>query len=122
MFGLAVLYAGNRNRATAHTDMNRHSSRSHAILQLWLEQRPKAASSATTGTTAGNAAAADGVVVRSKMNFVDLAGSERWGRAHTAAEEKTLISELTSINNSLSALALVVSALADKTARHVPYR
>lgn len=113
------LHAGNCNRATAHTDMNRHSSRSHAILQLWLEQRPSASSINSTGSV-GNSGG--GVVVRSKMNFVDLAGSERWGRAHNEADGKTLINELTSINNSLSALALVVGALTDKTARHIPYR
>lgn len=103
--------AGNSNRATAHTDMNHHSSRSHAILQLWLEQRPSSQDSKAAG-----------VVVRSKMNFVDLAGSERWGKAHTEAEGRTLINELTSINNSLSALAMVVSALTDKAAKHIPYR
>jgi hypothetical protein len=61
------------------TDRNQHSSRSDAILQFWLEQRPAAA-----------AAAADSTVVRSKLNFVDLAGSERWGKAHTEAEGRTL--------------------------------
>ena len=96
--------------------MNRHSSRSHAILQLWLEQRPTAAACGSQDSKAA------GIVVRSKMNFVDLAGSERWGKAHTEAEGRTLINELTSINNSLSALAMVVSALTDKTAKHVPYR
>lgn len=113
-----LLHAGNNNRATAHTDMNRHSSRSHAILQLWLEQRPSA-DTAAENSRPGTAA---DVVVRSKMNFVDLAGSERWGKAHTESETRTLINELTSINNSLSALALVVAALTDKTAKHVPYR
>lgn len=58
------------------TDRNQHSSRSHAILQFWLEQRPPA----------GAAAARDSTLVRSKLNFVDLAGSERWGKVHTEAE------------------------------------
>ncbi|KAF6249472.1 P-loop containing nucleoside triphosphate hydrolase protein [Scenedesmus sp. NREL 46B-D3] len=95
---LQLVAAGNRNRATAHTDRNQNSSRSHAILQFWLEQRPAAAD-----------AAAGGTVTRSKLNFVDLAGSER-------------VSQLTSINNSLSALAHVVAALTDRSAKHVPYR
>ncbi|WIA34216.1 hypothetical protein OEZ86_012569 [Tetradesmus obliquus] len=107
---LQLVAAGNCNRATAHTDRNQHSSRSHAILQFWLEQRPPA----------GAAAARDSTVVRSKLNFVDLAGSERWGKAHTEAEGGKL--ELTSINNSLSALAQVVAALTDRSAKHVPYR
>jgi hypothetical protein len=60
------------------TGRNQHSSRSHAILQFWLEQQPAAA------------AAADSTVVRSKLDFVDLAGSERWGKAHTEALGSTL--------------------------------
>eukprot|EP00798_Chlamydomonas_sp_ICE-L_P023429 gene23429-30712_t len=47
-----------------HTDMNMSSSRSHAILQLVVEQWPGG----------GN----EGRLIRSKLNFVDLAGSERW--------------------------------------------
>ncbi|WIA14049.1 hypothetical protein OEZ85_002603 [Tetradesmus obliquus] len=111
---LQLVAAGNCNRATAHTDRNQHSSRSHAILQFWLEQRPPA----------GAAAARDSTVVRSKLNFVDLTGSERWGKAHTEAEggKSCDVSELTSINNSLSALAQVVAALTDRSAKHVPYR
>jgi hypothetical protein len=68
------------NSWSTTTDRNQNSSRSHAILQFWLEQRPAAASSA----------AADSTVVRSKLNFVDLAGSERWGKAHTESESKAL--------------------------------
>jgi hypothetical protein len=52
--------AGNRNRAVRHTEMNQASSRSHAILQLVLEQWPNGG--------------ADGTCLRSKLNFVDLAG------------------------------------------------
>ena len=44
--------------------MNQSSSRSHAILQLVLEQWPGGGK--------------EGRCVRSKLNFVDLAGSERW--------------------------------------------
>ncbi len=49
-----------------HTEMNTESSRSHAILQLVVEQRPEGGR--------------DGRVIRSKLNFVDLAGSERWNK------------------------------------------
>jgi hypothetical protein len=42
---LAVVRAGNRHRSVRHTDMNQHSSRSHAILQLVIEQRACASSS-----------------------------------------------------------------------------
>eukprot|EP00798_Chlamydomonas_sp_ICE-L_P019881 gene19881-26583_t len=61
---LQLIAKGNKNRAVRHTEMNQSSSRSHAILQLVIEQWP------------GGGAA--GKMIRSKINFVDLAGSERW--------------------------------------------
>lgn len=114
-----LIAKGNRNRAVRHTEMNQASSRSHAILQLVVEQWPHGG--------------ADGTVIRSKLNFVDLAGSERWSMAAAAepwlaagsgqpdfmGEER--ISELTAINGSLSALGSVVAALTERRP-HVPYR
>ncbi|GFR49188.1 hypothetical protein Agub_g11212 [Astrephomene gubernaculifera] len=118
-----LIAKGNRNRAVRHTEMNQASSRSHAILQLVIEQWPHGG--------------ADGTVIRSKLNFVDLAGSERWNTAAGAwgwegggggggggqegmmGEER--ISEMTAINGSLSALGSVVAALTERRS-HVPYR
>lgn len=74
--GTRCCLTGNKNRAVRHTDMNIHSSRSHAMLQLWLEQRP--------------AAGDDGPVVRSKLNFVDLAGSERWSKRHATTDNRAM--------------------------------
>ncbi len=51
--------------------MNQASSRSHAILQIVIEQWPNGG--------------ADGTCLRSKLNFVDLAGSERWNKDMAAA-------------------------------------
>ena len=64
---LGLIRRGAENRAVRHTDMNTHSSRSHALLQLRLELRPR-----------GDMAR----VTRAKVNFVDLAGSERWKVGH----------------------------------------
>ncbi|GLC49371.1 hypothetical protein PLESTB_000212300 [Pleodorina starrii] len=111
-----LIAKGNRNRAVRHTEMNQASSRSHAILQLVIEQWPNGG--------------ADGTVLRSKLNFVDLAGSERWNTAAGAAagwdggpdlygDER--VNEMTSINGSLSALGSVVAALTERRT-HVPYR
>ncbi len=94
--------------------MNQASSRSHAILQLVIEQWPNG------GT--------DGTVLRSKLNFVDLAGSERWnvaagsgwdGGPDLYGDER--VNEMTAINGSLSALGSVVAALTERRG-HVPYR
>ncbi|KAG2443483.1 hypothetical protein HXX76_001836 [Chlamydomonas incerta] len=108
-----LIAKGNRNRAVRHTEMNQASSRSHAILQLVVEQWPNGG--------------ADGTVIRSKLNFVDLAGSERWntnasgwdGTPDLMGGER--ISEMTAINGSLSALGSVVAALTERRP-HVPYR
>ena len=99
------LLTGNRNRAVRHTEVNMNSSRSHAILQIVVEQWPD-----------GGAA---GTVVRSKLNFVDLAGSERWNKQ--ADMHGARVNELTAINSSLSALATVVAALTEGS-KHIPYR
>ena len=61
---LSLLWKGAQNRAVAATDMNEHSSRSHTVLQVAIEQRPlvPAASSSTDAP----------VATRSKLNLVDL--------------------------------------------------
>ena len=66
---LALVRRALRGRAVRQTDMNSRSSRSHAVLQLLLEQAPSAS---TPGGTKKNSLA-----VRARLNLVDLAGSER---------------------------------------------
>ncbi|KAK9803373.1 hypothetical protein WJX72_000380 [[Myrmecia] bisecta] len=103
---LDVVRKGDQHRAVRHTEMNQHSSRSHTILQVILEQRVANESGLC--------------LLRSKLNFVDLAGSERWNAHHELTDER--ISEMTSINQSLSALITVVGKLAEEGTTHVPYR
>eukprot|EP00873_Tetraselmis_striata_P027162 jgi/Tetstr1/447426/TSEL_003686.t1 len=106
---MLLLRAGNRLRAVRHTNMNQHSSRSHAIVQITLQRSH------------------GGRTVQSKMNLVDLAGSERWDIHDTSAAR---VAEMTSINQGLSALASVVASLQRGQSRtgkqgapaHVPYR
>lgn len=100
---------GNKNRAVRHTELNQHSSRSHTILQLVIEQR----------CSCVDVEDQSGDVVRSKINFVDLAGSERWNINHELSDER--INEMNFINSSLSSLVCVVSALTE-SAQHIPYR
>lgn len=112
---LALVRRALRGRHVRQTDMNARSSRSHAVLQVLLEQAPSA------GAT-GAAAAAK--AVRAKLNLVDLAGSER--APMNAAGTPDLTSahkrEMGHINKSLSALANCIAALSEKSRAHVPYR
>jgi hypothetical protein len=66
---LSLVRKANINRAVRHTAMNTHSSRSHGILQLAVEQKDA------------------GKIVKSKLSLVDLAGSERWDEKDTSAGE-----------------------------------
>ena len=71
---LDVLRTGSANRATASTDMNQHSSRSHAVLALHIERRQH--------TDIGSA----GTRFVSRVNLVDLAGSEDVSRSLVAGD------------------------------------
>eukprot|EP01051_Picozoa_sp_SAG22_P002899 SAG22_NODE_135_length_18211_cov_560.916519_6_plen_869_part_00 len=92
---------GDKGRATASTNMNETSSRSHSVFVLTVKQK------LPNGTTKGG-----------KLNFIDLAGSEKI--AKTGASGDTL-EEAKKINQSLSALGMVIKALADGKP-HIPYR
>ena len=65
-----------------------------------------------------------GITIRSKIRIVDLAGSEKYTiKKDLPPVEKNLkVSELTSINSSLSALGQCISALSDIGRKHIPYR
>ena len=102
-----VLTKGRQNRAVGATNMNEHSSRSHAIFMITIEHSEK--------DTAGIEHIRVG-----KLNLVDLAGSERLVKAQTVGKRQK---EGITINLSLSALSNVISALVDGRARrHIPYR
>ncbi|ETO60298.1 hypothetical protein F444_21506 [Phytophthora nicotianae P1976] len=117
---LALMERGNANRAVSSTQMNAHSSRSHAILILRVERKefaPPASNDALRSTT-------QPVIRLSNLYLVDLAGSERVKKARVYGRH---ISELKSINLSLSALGNCISALSkqsqqNQTSYHVPYR
>ena len=59
-------------------------------------------------------------LLKSKLNFVDLAGSERWSEHGEMTHAR--ISEMTSINQSLSNLVTVVARLTEGKPSHIPYR
>ncbi|KAH8854535.1 Kinesin-like protein isoform 2 [Schistosoma japonicum] len=103
---LKVMTIGYQNRAVGATNMNEHSSRSHAIFIITVE-------CCRTGT--------DGKkhIRVGKLNLVDLAGSERQSKTLSEGER---LKEATKINLSLSTLGNVISALVDGKSTHIPYR
>ncbi|XP_030218654.1 kinesin-like protein KIF3B [Gadus morhua] len=101
-----VMILGNQNRSVGSTNMNEHSSRSHAIFVITVE-------CSELGVDGENH------IRVGKLNLVDLAGSER--QAKTGAQGERL-KEATKINLSLSALGNVISALVDGRSSHIPYR
>lgn len=101
-----VMNVGNQNRSVGATNMNEHSSRSHAIFMITVE-------CSELGLDGENH------IRVGKLNLVDLAGSER--QTKTGAQGERL-KEATKINLSLSALGNVISALVDGKSTHIPYR
>ena len=100
---LNLLELGSANRAQAATNMNEHSSRSHSIFILTINQTNKKEGFSKTG----------------KLYLVDLAGSEKISK--TGATGHTL-EEAKIINKSLTTLGRVINNLTDGKSSHVPYR
>jgi len=98
---MELLKKGNGNRATAATDMNQHSSRSHMVLIVDVYSG--------IGESQQN---------KGTLFLVDLAGSERVRKSKVEGDQ---LKEAGFINKSLSALGNVMEAL-DRKASHVPYR
>jgi kinesin family member 5 len=98
-----ALHIGQRSRATASTNMNLESSRSHSIFVVTIKQKDTSSGTEKVGT----------------LYLVDLAGSEKVGK--TGASGQTL-EEAKKINKSLSALGMVINSLTDGKSSHIPYR
>ncbi|CAM4698808.1 hypothetical protein PO909_009133 [Leuciscus waleckii] len=97
-----ILAIARKNRITFGTQMNEHSSRSHALLTVTVLGTDLASGAKTTG----------------KLNLVDLAGSERVWKSGAEGER---LKEAQNINRSLLALGDVIQALkAHQT--HIPFR
>merc|ERR1712072_1424651 len=77
----ALLEGGQRNRSTASTDMNHHSSRSHLLVQIY-----------------GTMTTSSGKTTNSVITLVDLAGSERLAKSGVTGDRAK---EAICINKSL---------------------
>lgn len=102
------VHKGNARRTMASTSMNQFSSRSHAIIQLTLDQKNKAKDTLEE-------------IISSKLSLVDLAGSER---AASSENKGIRMTEGAKINRSLLALGNCINILSDpnKGGSFVPYR
>lgn len=99
---LNIMAQGNKNRTIGKTNMNEHSSRSHAIFMIKIEMCDLDTNKVKVG----------------KLNLIDLAGSERQSKTGATGER---LKEASKINRALSSLGNVISALAENSP-HIPYR
>lgn len=97
-----VIEDGKSNRHIAVTNMNEHSSRSHSVFLINVKQENHETEKKLSG----------------KLYLVDLAGSEKVSKT---GAEGAVLEEAKNINKSLSALANVISALAENKP-YIPYR
>lgn len=108
---LQMIQEGNQRRTMSPTEANAVSSRSHAVLQINVTQRPK------TGDVTDETTSAS-------LNIIDLAGSER---AAATSNNGARMKEGANINKSLLALGNCINALCQaggvgSRGRHIPYR
>ncbi|XP_069681016.1 kinesin-like protein KIF3A isoform X2 [Periplaneta americana] len=101
-----IMTLGNKNRVVGATAMNAQSSRSHAIFTITVEN------SDTDDEGKQH-------IKMGKLHLVDLAGSERQSKTGATGVR---LKEATKINQSLSTLGNVISALVDGKSTHIPYR
>ncbi|XP_077917405.1 kinesin-like protein KIF27 isoform X3 [Halichoerus grypus] len=112
---MSLLEMGNAARHTGTTQMNEHSSRSHAIFTISICQVEKNMEAGEDGSWYSRRQ------IVSKFHFVDLAGSERVTKTGNTGER---FKESIQINSGLLALGNVISALGDprRKSSHIPYR
>ncbi|XP_034630134.1 kinesin-like protein KIF27 isoform X2 [Trachemys scripta elegans] len=117
---MSLLESGNAARHTGTTQMNEHSSRSHAIFTISICQQQPAQSPKNVDAAQGSSLRS-GQIIASKFHFVDLAGSERVTKTGNTGER---FKESIQINSGLLALGNVISALGDPKRKsvHIPYR
>lgn len=100
---LRLVQIGNANRTQAPTEANPFSSRSHAILQIIVENFDDVPGMSTTSQIG-------------KLSLIDLAGSER-----ATANSGVRLRETAKINCSLLALGNCITALCNGSS-HIPFR
>jgi kinesin family member 1 len=109
---MQLIEIGDKNRTVASTLVNKHSSRSHAIVTLTVVQRVRLINP--------NVPTAGLQKQEGRVHLVDLAGSER---VALSGAKNLRLKEACSINKSLSVLGDVILSLGSNSRRtHIPYR
>lgn len=121
-----VMRVGNQNRKVGATDMNEHSSRSHAVFIITIEQQQlrrqqqqttreasainvnQQQSSTTRNNKQQDVSDSRALIRVGRLNLVDLAGSERQRKTNNSGQRHK---ESIKINLSLSALGNVINTL-----------
>ncbi|KAM7526872.1 hypothetical protein LguiA_016774 [Lonicera macranthoides] len=122
---LEILQIGETNRHAANSKMNTESSRSHAILMVYVRRHAHEKEETEFSLQVNNSGrdlltAGNGIptVQKSKLLIVDLAGSERLDKS---GSEGHLAEETKFINLSLTSLGKCINALAENSP-HIPTR
>lgn len=104
-----LLDDGKKLRVVGATNMNKNSSRSHAVFTIYFTEKKVAEGKKR--------------IVNSKINVVDLAGSERSEKTGATGAR---LQEGSNINKSLTYLGTVIEKLSENmtkgTKHHIPYR
>ncbi|XP_042310283.1 kinesin-like protein KIF27 isoform X2 [Sceloporus undulatus] len=118
---MSLLETGNAARHTGMTQMNEHSSRSHAVFTISLCQQRQPVQTQKDTDSEQDSSRSSSQLIASKFHFVDLAGSERVTKTGNTGER---FKESIQINSGLLALGNVISALGDprRKSAHIPYR
>ncbi|KAF8395265.1 hypothetical protein HHK36_019207 [Tetracentron sinense] len=121
---LQLVQIGDANRHAADTKLNTESSRSHAILMVYIRRsvhgKVENESSSTEKDSRSDILGGNHVptVLKSKLLIVDLAGSERIDKS---GSEGHMLEEAKFINLSLTSLGKCINALAENSP-HIPTR
>ncbi|KAJ0047225.1 hypothetical protein Pint_05992 [Pistacia integerrima] len=119
---LELLQVGEANRHAANTKLNTESSRSHAILMVYvrrsIQENVNEITSQQKDTRTDLLGSSIPMVRKSKLLIVDLAGSERIDKS---GSEGALLEEAKFINLSLTSLGKCINALAENSP-HIPTR
>ncbi|GMI86984.1 Arabidopsis thaliana KINESIN Ungrouped clade, gene A, ARMADILLO REPEAT-CONTAINING KINESIN 1 [Hibiscus trionum] len=115
---LQLLQIGEANRHTANTKLNTESSRSHAILMVYIRRSVPEIVEDDISSQDMKTKSNFPMIRKSKLLIVDLAGSERLDKS---GSEGILLEEAKFINLSLTSLGKCINALAENSP-HVPTR